>query len=379
MYGVWEVGNKTAVVEEVQWKKEEQWEERSLSFLHDSKIDREFSALKERQIDLWNHEFGWMAIAELILELRGHKTREAVLRALANFLLEKKEEDAENYNRAGFLLFYSYGTMTILLQEVISFYCEMVRGSVNVRSSKRLANVLTLLQTVAANSEIRPKFVHTEVTNFLIPLIMFRSQEETINNVQAISLSVLGILCQAREPQIIQWAIENDIIDASCFALRFGNEISKVVAMHIIEALLQDLIVLNHFFYSLSVGVLLDFIQTLKDLVTLLAAHQDLSPRLLFHIIRCYILICNDPRGLVLVVEFLPSALIDGSLTKLMQEFIVIKKLHNQLLEIIGRNFEISHIIPKCDNVVHNPAKEILSNLEPSIFNLTSAMTTLGL
>ncbi|KAG9441442.1 hypothetical protein H6P81_017296 [Aristolochia fimbriata] len=352
--------SEMAVIEEVLRKKEEQWEERSLNLLDGSKIDQEFSAVMHRKRGVRRHQLKWlgkpMGIPEVIVELQDQDRRESALRALSNFLLEKREEDAENYNRAGFLLFNSCGTMTILLQEVLSFYWKMTYGTHTVRSSKRLANVLTLLQAIAANSEIRRKFVTIGILNFLVPLIMFKSEEETFRNVQAISLSVLGILCQGREPHIIQWATENDIVDACCFAIKFGNELSKVVAMHILEAVLQDTAGLNYIFYRMDEKLLLDLLKTLKNLAYI-----------------SYFLY----RGLELLLEFLPGALSDGSLTEVMEEFPIIKKLHKQLLVNIGKKFEISPI-NKCHEFFHNPIEEttILSNLWYPVSNLMSAVTT---
>lgn len=97
------------------------------------------------------------------------------------------------------------------------------------------------------------------------------------------------------------------------------------IAMHILEAILQDSFGIQHIcnpisdhilkalirgwdqlvklmnweknfitFCNISIPLSDQFIVLIK--VTLLAADQDFSPRLLFHIIRCYILLSTNKR-----------------------------------------------------------------------------------
>ncbi|KAG9442259.1 hypothetical protein H6P81_018113 [Aristolochia fimbriata] len=106
------------------------------------------------------------------------------------------------------------------------------------------------------------------------------------------------------------------------------------VAMHIVEAVLQDTAGLNYIFYRMDERLLLDLLKTLKNLVILLAVDPDLSPWLLFHIIRCFVLFCIDPRGFELLLEFLPGALSNGSLTKVME---VKESLLNSSLTDVSR------------------------------------------
>ncbi|KAK1267436.1 hypothetical protein QJS04_geneDACA000365 [Acorus gramineus] len=232
-----------AEIEEIQ-EEEETCEERSLNLLKDSKIDQEFSEAKARKRGARKHKLKRMsrpmAIPQVILELLDHDLREDALRSLSHFLIEKRKEDPENYHRAGYLFFNSCATMTILIQEITNFFGKMANESLNIRSIKRLVNVLHLFQTVAANNETRQKFVDSAVPNFLIPLILYKNTIDHYDNLRAVSLSVIGILCQGRERQIIMWAVENDMVEVCQTVIHTGSELSKVIAMHILESIMQD-------------------------------------------------------------------------------------------------------------------------------------------
>ncbi|KAH7690522.1 CCR4-NOT transcription complex subunit 9 protein [Dioscorea alata] len=296
----------------------EEWEKRTLNLIKGSEIDQEFSALKSKKAGRKNrHKIKKMnkpmVLPCTLLEFMDDDLREAAIRYLSTFLIEKREEDMDNYDRAGFLIFHSFGTMTILLQEVVEFIWKMDKDPLEVRSIKRLANVLTMFQCVAANSETRQKFIDSSVPNFLIPLIQCTNEIELFDNIRAIALSVIGILCQAREPTVIKWAIESNMLDICSYIIDKGSELTKVIAMHILEAILQDSFGIQHICNPISDHILKALIRGWDELVTLLAADRDFSPRLLFHIIRCYILLSTNKRGYNIVMENLPQAILNNS------------------------------------------------------------------
>ncbi|KAK9100019.1 hypothetical protein Scep_023449 [Stephania cephalantha] len=335
--------------EETQDYDDERWEERTLSLLHESKIDQQLSPEMKvksgkKKKNALKRMGRPMVIPGVILELRDEVLRESALRCLSNFLLEKRVDDPENYYRTGYLLFHSCGTMTILLQELLTAFSKMVDETLNVRSAKRLANVLTLLQCIAANNETRQKFADSNVPNFLMPIIKFKSPLEVFQNVRAIALSVFGILCQAREGPIIKWAIENNVLELCQCSMEFGNELSKVVGMHILEAILQDESGLSYICSPACSQLLEGLMKAWEQLLfieVLSAENQDLSPRLLFHIIRCYVLLCNELRGFKVVLKRFPLPFINGSFCEITEEFPIIGSLLQQLLVSIGKETEV--------------------------------------
>ncbi|PIA46060.1 hypothetical protein AQUCO_01600380v1 [Aquilegia coerulea] len=315
-------------------------EERTLNLLSNSKIDQDMSELRLQKIGLVKkYKQTWlrspMLLPETILQLQHHHLREDALHRLSHYLLERREEEPEDYVRTGYLLYNSCCTVTILLQEVLLFSLKLVDGNVDSRSYKRIANVLTLFQCIAANSETRNDFVRS-VPSYLIPLIELNPPLPMFENVRAVALSVIGILCQAREPQIIKWAIRSKMIEACRISIEVGSELCKVIGMHILETILLDRSGLSYICSPMRNNILIKLMGTLGRMVAVLAIDQDISPRFLFHIISCYILLCNDERGLPVVMHNLPNDFISGSFYETIKEYPIIGVSLNQLLLAVG-------------------------------------------
>ncbi|KAJ7979559.1 cell differentiation protein RCD1-like [Quillaja saponaria] len=319
---------------------EDAWEEITLDFL-DSKIDQDFAVQNCRKSERKKHKNRRMnkatEIPNLILQFQEENCRESALRKLSTFLLEKREEDPDNYYWTAHILYNSCGTMTILLQELLTFSRMMVDGNLTRRASKRLINVLTLFQCIAADKVTRHSFVKSSVPSFLVPLILFKAPMEEFENVRAVALSVIGILCQARESDIIQWAVENNMVEVCRISIEIGNELCKVIGMHIIEAIMQDDSGLSHICNSMCNHLLEELTATWYSLVTFLTVDQDYSPRLLFHIIRCYILLCDNVGGYNVVKGSLPEPIINGSFHDIRERFPLIESLIQQLLLTVGK------------------------------------------
>ncbi|KAL7194120.1 hypothetical protein ACSBR1_034520 [Camellia fascicularis] len=169
---------------------DEPWEERTLHLLYNSKIDQDFSIAKVQKSGRKKHKVRWMskramAIPQVIIELQDQALRESTLRCLSTFLLE----------------------------EVLTFSQLMVDGSLTVRATKRLVNVLTLFQCIAANKETRYKFV--------------KSHQRFMKMFEQLPSLCLA-LCQTREPEIIQWALESNMVEVCKINIEIGSELSKV-------------------------------------------------------------------------------------------------------------------------------------------------------
>ncbi|XP_071912516.1 uncharacterized protein [Coffea arabica] len=339
---------------------EENWEERTLSLLHDSKIDNDFSTAKVGKRGSRKHSVKWMmkrpmALPRVILELQDEHLRESALRCISNFLLEKRDVDPENYLRTGHMLYFSCSTMTLLLQEVQTFLRLMADDFLTIRSCKRLINVLTLFQCIAANDETRLKFVESSIPNFLMPLILFKTSVELFENVRAVALSVLGILCQAGESEIVHWALRNNVVEMSQAVLEIGNELSKVVGMHIIESILKDSTGISCICSSSNTCLLYRLTRTLDHLISLLAFDPEFSPRLLFHAVRCCVLLCSRARGLNAVRKNLSRHLLCGTFENETEKFPIIKSLVEQLLLFVGGTEDHRLLSLPDDTVFHQP------------------------
>ncbi|KAJ7566479.1 hypothetical protein O6H91_02G104900 [Diphasiastrum complanatum] len=315
------------------------------------------------------HRSHWMkrpmAVSEVILELQDSLLRENALRCLSAHLIERREQDFEFYRNAGFFIYNSCGTVAILLQ------------------------------SVASNEETRGLLVKAHIPNYLIPFILSEHTEEVYENVRAISLSVIGIVCQveslvyriyiansvdlfhelkilcffnvhkAREAEVIYWALQSDIVQVCLHAMQIGSELSKVIAMYILEALLQN----DHSLAAIcdpACGLLTNIVEMCSNMVKVLAAVQDFSPRLLFHIIRCFILLSQHPVALDLLRERLPIQLQNSTFLDLAKEFPMLGQLLHQLLLNTGK---VNHLHPFQDTRRNSPDEDQQKEKSPRGYN----------
>ncbi|KAG0578186.1 hypothetical protein KC19_4G004000 [Ceratodon purpureus] len=259
-----------------------------------------------------------MALAEVIFDLLDSEKRENSLRCLSGHLIERRETDLHFYRTAAYQLYFSCSTLAILIQEVLSVYERINTGDLNIRGSKRLANVLTCFQSIAASDETRFPFVRAKIPNLLQPIIFSTFTEEVYENVRAISLSVIDLTCKNCEREVIQWAVESDIVQACLHAIEIGSRLSKLVAMSILESILHDEQALEIICRADS-SLVLDIVKMLSHLVAILGVVQDFSRRLIFQVVRCHTLMCQHPRALEVVKDNFPRQLQDRTFHELKQ------------------------------------------------------------
>ena len=98
-------------------------------------------------------------IEQYVHQLSNPATRE-------NALLELSKK-RENFPELAPYLWYSFGTVAALLQEIVSIYPLLTPPSLTAHASNRVCNALALLQCVASHPETRGLFLqgeHLDVT-----------------------------------------------------------------------------------------------------------------------------------------------------------------------------------------------------------------------
>jgi CCR4-NOT transcription complex subunit 9 len=94
------------------------------------------------------------SIDSLVQQLINSNTRE-------NALLELSKK-RENFPELAPYLWYSFGTIAALLQEIISIYPVLSPPALTAHASNRVCNALALLQCVASHQETRSMFLQGE-------------------------------------------------------------------------------------------------------------------------------------------------------------------------------------------------------------------------
>ena len=94
------------------------------------------------------------ALFPLVLQLTNPEQRESALLELS-----KKREA---FSDLAPILWHSFGTISALLQEIISIYPMLSPPNLTAHASNRVCNALALLQCVASHQETRRLFLEGE-------------------------------------------------------------------------------------------------------------------------------------------------------------------------------------------------------------------------
>jgi len=192
--------------------------------------------------------------------------------------------------------------MTSLLQEIISVYTLLNPSQLTAAASNRVCNALALLQCVASHNETRALFLNgncfasaqrfkllifriAHIPLFLYPFLNTTSKSRPFEYLRLTSLGVIGALVKNDSSDVINFLLTTEIIPLCLRIMETGSELSKTVAIFIVQKILLDDHGLNYIcatyerFYAVGT--------VLSNMVTQLVEQQ--TARLLKHVVRCFL------------------------------------------------------------------------------------------
>lgn len=191
--------------------------------------------------------------------------------------------------------------MASLLQEIISVYPLLNPSQLTAAASNRVCNALALLQCVASHTETRGLFLsgmshvphYTKLANdptahiplFLYPFLNTTSKSRPFEYLRLTSLGVIGALVKNDSSEVINFLLTTEIIPLCLRIMETGSELSKTVAIFIVQKILLDDIGLAYIcqtyerFYAVGT--------VLSNMVNQLVEQQTV--RLLKHVVRCFL------------------------------------------------------------------------------------------
>lgn len=236
----------------------------------------------------------------LIFELTVPEQREGALLELS----KKREEFPE----LAPILWHSFGSISALLQEIVSIYPLLTPPTLTAHASNRVCNALALLQCVASHLETRSLFLNAHVPLYLYPFLNTVSKNRPFEYLRLTSLGVIGALVKLDDSDVINFLLQTEIIPLCLRIMETGSELSKTVATFIVQKILLDEMGLNYIcataerFYAVSA--------VLSNMVGILV--EQPSTRLLKHIVRCYLRLSDNFRVRSALQRCIPEALRDG-------------------------------------------------------------------
>ncbi|KAL1932234.1 hypothetical protein VTP01DRAFT_9290 [Rhizomucor pusillus] len=259
-------------------------------------------------------------IYTLVLELLNPSLREQALLDLS-----KKREQ---YDDLALILWYSYGVMAVLLQEIVSVYPMLTPPTLNGGASNRVCNALALLQCVANHNETRTLFLHAHIPLYLYPFLNTTSKTRPFEYLRLTSLGVIGALVKNDNPEVINFLLSTEIIPLCLRIMETGSELSKTVAIFIVQKILLDDTGLYYIcqtyerFYAVAT--------VLHNMVNQLVETQ--ATRLLKHVIRCYLRLSDNPRAREALRQCLPDPLKDSTFHAVLKDDNATRRCLAQLL-----------------------------------------------
>lgn len=240
--------------------------------------------------------------------------------------LSKKREQ---YEDLALLLWNSFGVMPSLLQEIISVYPLLSPPVLTAHASNRVCNALALLQCVASHTETRGVFLQAHIPLFLYPFLNTTSKSRPFEYLRLTSLGVVGALVKQNDnSDVITFLLSTEIIPLCLRIMETGSELSKTVAIFIVQKILLDDLGLNYIcqtyerFYAVAT--------VLSNMMAQIVETQAI--RLLKHVVRCYLRLSDNPRAREALRSCLPAPLRDASFSQLLKNDTITKRCLATLL-----------------------------------------------
>ncbi|KAL5612409.1 hypothetical protein BROUX41_000064 [Berkeleyomyces rouxiae] len=255
-----------------------------------------------------------------IADLLNENTREAALLELS-----KKREQVQEL---ALILWHSFGVMTSLLQEIISVYTLLSPSQLTAAASNRVCNALALLQCVASHNETRTLFLNAHIPLYLYPFLNTTSKSRPFEYLRLTSLGVIGALVKNDSSEVINFLLTTEIIPLCLRIMETGSELSKTVAIFIVQKILLDDNGLNYIcatyerFYAVGT--------VLSNMVTQLVEQQ--TARLLKHVVRCFLRLSDNARAREALRQCLPEPLRDATFSAVLRDDAATKRCLAQLL-----------------------------------------------
>ncbi|QKX55858.1 uncharacterized protein TRUGW13939_02957 [Talaromyces rugulosus] len=263
-----------------------------------------------------------------VTELLDPNRRETALMELS----KKREQVPE----LALVIWHSFGVMTALLQEIISVYPLLNPSQLTAAASNRVCNALALLQCVASHNETRTLFLNAHIPLFLYPFLNTTSKSRPFEYLRLTSLGVIGALVKNDSSDVINFLLTTEIIPLCLRIMETGSELSKTVAIFIVQKILLDDTGLNYIcatyerFYAVGT--------VLSNMVTQLVEQQTV--RLLKHVVRCFLRLSDNNRAREALRQCLPEPLRDATFSSVLRDDAATKRCLAQLLINLSDNVD---------------------------------------
>jgi CCR4-NOT transcription complex subunit 9 len=220
--------------------------------------------------------------------------------------------------------------VSVLLQEVTGAYFYLTpSATLTTAMSNRVCFSLTCLQCIATHPATRPCFLAAGLHCYLHPFLQTLSPEKPYEFLRLTSLGVIGALAKSDEGDVVQTLLSTDIVPICLAIMRGSTELSRTVATFIMQKILG-----NESGLQFVCQTAPNFIAVAEALEAELS--ENVTPRLLRHIIRCYNHLTEHPKARDALRQCLPKILRNGTLKRHLDEDAQLRQSLGRLLSTVG-------------------------------------------
>lgn len=221
----------------------------------------------------------------------------------------------------------------MLLQEVIGIYSLLSPPALTSHASTRVCNALALMQSLASHEATRQAFLQAQIPLYLYPCLSTTSKARPFEYLRLTCLGVMGALVKSDDPKVIEFLLSTEIIPLCLRIMETGNELSRTVAIFVIQKILLDRVGLE---YICQTYERFFAVVTVLNAMVLHLVEQR-SMRLLKPIVRCYLRLSEHKKALEGLKQTLPIPLRDGIFDDMLGEDPMTAKMMAELLNRVSQ------------------------------------------
>ena len=288
-------------------------------------------------------------IIDLINEIKKETTREHALSELS-----KKRE---TFKDLALYIWYSTGTVSSLLQEIISTYELLDPPKLTIQISNRVCNV--------ANHQTRPYFLSAQIPIFLYPFLNTSHKSKPFEYLRLTALGVIGALVKFDNSEVISFLLNTEIIPYCLKIMERGSELSKTISTFIVQRILLDEYGLKYICSSAQRFFTISCVFSRM-------INNNPSQRLCRHIIRSYARLSDNNLVRDILKENIPSCFKDKNFINSLDDSS--KKWMNYLNKALNEKSSLTHNGNNINMNSNNINNSINNNMNMMMINQQNFM-----
>ncbi|RLN40124.1 hypothetical protein C2845_PM01G24290 [Panicum miliaceum] len=190
--------------------------------------------------------------------------------------------------------------MSALLLEIVSIYGCGACATLTQAQSNRVCNALALLQCVASHPDTKRPFINAQIPLYLYP---FLNTTYKAKEYEYLRLTSLGVICAL--VKVATFIVQKIMLDDSGLMYVCTTRERFLAVSNVLAQMLDGLV-------------------------------EQPSPRLLKHIIRCYLRLTDNPSACDALRTCLPTVLTDGTFNDLLEKDLSTRLWLHQMLHNIA-------------------------------------------